>query len=216
MNQLSRILEPFETHTQEYENWFDEHPIIFKSEVEALREMLPQGDSHGIEIGLGTGRFSIALGIKEGVEPSFQMRKIAFERGIEVMDAVAEKLPYKDLHFDFVLMASCISYFFNMKKAFEEANRVLKKGGSLIIGFIEKESIIGKSYSENKSKSTFYKQANFYECKTIIKTLISCGFGQLKFIQTLFKPIDEITEFEPSQSGYGKGSFVVIKAIKVS
>jgi ubiquinone/menaquinone biosynthesis C-methylase UbiE len=215
MKQLDPILEPFETHTQEYDAWFDEHPYVFKSEVEALREMLPAGESHGIEVGLGTGRFSVALGMKEGVEPSFYMRKMAYERGIEVMDAIAEKLPYKALHFDFVLMASCISYFFNMKRAFEEANRVLKKNGSLIIGFIEKESLIGKEYAAHKSKSTFYKQANFYECKSVIKTLETCGFGRFEFSQTLFHSVEETLALEPAKPGFGQGSFVVIKAVKL-
>ena len=148
--------QPFETHTAEYDEWFDNNKYAFDSEVEALREAFPIGNLHGIEVGLGTGRFSVALGIKEGVEPAFEMREIALKRGIEVMDAVAEDLPYKDLHFDFVLMAASISYFNNLQEAFREANRVLKPGGSLIIGFIDKDSIIGKSYEERKEKKGLY------------------------------------------------------------
>ena len=61
----------FDSHVAEYEQWFDDHSFVFKSEVEALRAMLPRGDSlSGIEVALGTGRFCEALGIKEGVEPS--------------------------------------------------------------------------------------------------------------------------------------------------
>lgn len=90
----------FDRNAEAYDEWFDRHPYAFQSEVEALRECLPEGDSHGIEIGLGTGRFARELGIKEGIEPSFAMRRIAVNRGIEVMDAVAERLPYKALHFD--------------------------------------------------------------------------------------------------------------------
>jgi hypothetical protein len=71
---------PFDTHVSEYEEWFDEYPAVFKSEVEALREMMPEGDKlTGIEVGLGTGRFSEALGIKEGVEPSENMRALAIK-----------------------------------------------------------------------------------------------------------------------------------------
>jgi ubiquinone/menaquinone biosynthesis C-methylase UbiE len=205
---------PFEEKSMEYDDWFDQHPYVFESEVEALREMLPPGESHGIEVGLGTGRFSVALGIKEGVEPAFGMRIMALSRGIEVMDAVAEKLPYKDLRFDFVLMASCISYFYDMPSAFKEANRVLKKGGSLVIGFIDKNSIIGKYYEQKRKGSTFYKQATFYDMDKVITELHIAGFKDLEFSQTLFSELDEITELEPALPGYGEGSFIVIKAIK--
>jgi ubiquinone/menaquinone biosynthesis C-methylase UbiE len=214
MTHLLRKIEPFDKYVLEYDQWFDNHPAVFKSEVEALREMLPYGESHGIEVGLGTGRFSVELGMKEGVEPAFNMRRMAVERGIEVMDAVAEKLPYKDLHFDFVLMASCISYFFNMKKAFMEANRVLKKGGAIIIGFIERDSLIGELYEEKRQRSKFYKQANFYSLSKVLAVLKDTQFNDFTISQTLFGKLENIHEFQPAKNGYGEGSYIVVKAIK--
>lgn len=206
----------FETHALEYDEWFDVHKYAFESEVEALREALPIGDLHGIEVGLGTGRVSAALGIKEGIEPAFEMRAIAMSRGIEVMDAVAEDLPYKDMHFDFVLMASSISYYNNLLEALVEANRVLKRGGTLIIGFIDKNSIIGKSYEERKEKkeTVFYKQATFYSVEKVRAELKLAGFHKMEITQTLFKSLEQILEFEASKPGHGEGSFVVIKSIK--
>jgi len=85
-----------EIHASEYYEWYDKYPFVFESEVEAIRDELPLGDSVGIEIGLATGRFSVALGLKEGVEPVFELRKIALSSWIEVIDAVAEKLPLKE------------------------------------------------------------------------------------------------------------------------
>jgi len=38
------------------------------------------------------------------------------------------------------------------------------------------------------------------------------GFGNFKFYQTIFKPIEEIKEVEMPKEGYGEGSFVVISA----
>lgn len=214
MTTISKLIEPFEKHSAEYDAWFDKNQFAFKSEVEALREMLPPGESHGIEVGLGTGRFAVALGLKEGVEPSLAMRTMAAKRGIEVMDAVAENLPYKDIHFDFVLMASCIHYFSDLKKAFLEANRVLKKGGSLIVGVIDKDGALGRNYEEKKAESIFYKHATFYPMSRIISELKETGFNDLQFSQTLFKKLDEMEEMEAAKEGYGEGSFVVIKALK--
>ena len=207
-------ISPFETHTAEYISWFDKYPYVFESEAEALRAALPYGDIHGIEVGLGAGNFSVALGIKEGVEPAEEMRNIAVSKGLEVFNAPAERLPYKDLRFDFVLMTTCIHYFDKLIPAFEEANRVLKYGGTLIVGCIDKNSIIGRSYEAKKSESLFYKQANFYSIDKIAKDLKEAGFGKLEFSQTLFEDIDKIKKFEPAKPGYGEGSFVVIKTIK--
>lgn len=206
---------PFDDHVAEYDAWYDEYPFVFRSEVEALREMLPEGDNlTGIEVGLGTGRFSEALGIKEGVEPSENMRSRAIERGIEVIDGAAEQLPYGDLRFDFVVMSFCISYFDDLQQAFREAHRVLKQNGVLVVGFIDRASTIGNYYEQHKGESTFYKSANFYTVQKVKSELVKAGFRHFKFCQTLFQPLQEIKVFEPAQQGHGEGSFVVIQAAK--
>ena len=206
---------PFDTHVAEYDEWFEEHPYVFESEVEAIRQMIPAGEQlRGIEVGLGTGQFARALGIKEGIEPSDNMRAMAAARGIEVFDALAENLPYEDMRFDFVLISCCVSYFNNLHAAFKEALRVLKKNGVLVIGFIDRERPIGQYYELHKPESTFYQQAKFYSVDKIIFELTNAGFKHFDFCQTLFKPLDEIKEFEPSKPGYGEGSFVVVQARK--
>jgi ubiquinone/menaquinone biosynthesis C-methylase UbiE len=203
----------FDTHVADYEAWYERYPFVFQSEVEALRQMLPEGNQlTGIEVALGTGRFSEALGIKEGIEPSLNMRSLAVKRRIEVIDAVAEQLPYGDLRFDFVLMAFCISYFDDLHIAFREAHRVLKKNGVLVVGFIDHNSTIGKYYEQHKPESTFYKTANFYTVDKVLSELKRAGFRHFKSCQTLFEPLDDIKTFESAKPGYGEGSFVVIQA----
>ncbi len=205
----------FNDHVAEYEAWFDQYPFVFQSEMEAIREMLPEGDNlSGIEVGLGTGRYAQALQIKEGVEPAAKMRNLAIERGIETMDAVAEKLPYGDLKFDFVLMIFSIVYFKSLPQAFHETFRVLKPDGVLVLGFIDRESTIGKSYELRKSESLFYRNANFYSVDKVVDELSKAGFRHFTFRQTLHGELDTIREFQPSEEGYGKGSFVVIRAAK--
>lgn len=90
-------IEIFNTHVAEYEEWFNQYPFVFQSEIEAIREMLPTGEKlSGIEIGLGTGRYAQALQIKEGIEPAQNMRSLAIRRGIETMNATADSLPFGD------------------------------------------------------------------------------------------------------------------------
>jgi ubiquinone/menaquinone biosynthesis C-methylase UbiE len=204
----------FDTHVAEYDSWYDTYTEVFQSEVEAIRGFLPPGNSRGIEVGLGTGRFAKALGIHEGVEPSGPMRELALERGLEVMDGIAELLPYKDLQFDFVLMSTCISFLQDVHAAFREAHRVLKPHGSLIVGFIEKNSLIGQYYENKRPLSTFYKTATFYSSERVIEELKIAGFKTFECVQTLFGELDDLDTFQPAEEGFGKGSFVVIRAVK--
>lgn len=206
---------PFNDHVAEYEEWYKKYRYVFKSEVAAIKQLMPKGDNiHGLEVGVGTGRFAKALGIKEGIDPAVNMRTLAQKKGIFVVNAVAEKLPYKALQFDIVLMSSCISYFNDIEEAFKEACRVLKRSGCVIVGFVDKNSRLGKYYEDRKSKSVFYKQANFYSVNKVEKELKKAGFKDLLFLQTLFHDLDKIKSVEIPLPGYGKGSFVLIKAIK--
>ena len=205
----------FDNNIAQYEQWYEDYKAVFESEVRALQAQfakLPE-DLHGIEVGLGTGRFSHALGIKEGIEPADGMAEKALQRGIEVMSGTAEKLPYADMQFDFVLFVT-ICYLDQLKLALKEAHRVLKREGSVIIGFLDKERPVAQNYLERKHRSTFYKGATFYSVKRLVSLLEEVGFRDLEFNQTLFGDLDEIETAELPKDGYGEGSFVVVKATK--
>lgn len=206
---------PFNNHVAEYEAWFEKYPFVFQSEVLALRKMIPKGEHlRGLEVATGTGRFANALGIQEAIEPADNMRIKAIKRGIHVRDAKAEHLPYKDAAFDYILMVFCISYFKSVQDAFKEAYRVLKSGGSLVAGFLDRDSIIGREYEAKKQFSIFYKEALFYTPERIINELKRAGFKKFLFGQTLFLQLDDIKKPETPKAGFGEGSFVVIKAQK--
>ncbi|MBT8179286.1 MAG: class I SAM-dependent methyltransferase [Eudoraea sp.] len=205
----------FENNVADYEQWYEDHKAIFESEVRALQAQfakLPE-NLRGIEVGLGTGRFSVALGIKEGVEPASAMAEKAAQRGIEVMPGVAEKLPYGDMQFDFVLFVT-ICFLDQLKQGLKEANRVLKKGGAVIIGFLDKDRPIALGYKEKKERSTFYQRASFYTVKRLENLLEETGFVNPEYNQTLFGELEEISEAQFPEDGHGSGSFVVVKATK--
>lgn len=208
-------IEIFDQNVEQYEQWFEDYSEVYESEIIAIREQLRKlpENIRGTEIGLGTGRFSEPLGIKEGVEPSIPMLEKAIDRGIEVIEGVAEQLPYGGLQFDFVLIVT-ICHLKDVARAFKEANRVLKAGGSIIIGFLDKDQSIAKEYIENRSRSTFYTKASFYSVDRIEKMLEVAGIKNAEFNQTLFGNLDEIKKTQIPKEGYGEGSFVVVRAIK--
>lgn len=155
-NKSAQKIELFNEHIAEYEAWFKKYPFIFRSEVAAIRKLIPKGKNlKGIEIGLASGHFAKTLGIREGIEPANKMRELAQKKKIFVLKAKAEKLPHKSLQFDFVLMNFCISYFEDLPTAFEEAYRVLKRGGSLIVSVIDKTAKLASTISAEKQIAYF-------------------------------------------------------------
>ena len=203
----------FDKNVEQYEQWFVDHPLAYVSELHALRELLPAGGT-GVEIGAGTGRFAAPLGIRQGVEPSPAMGRLAERRGVKTLQAVAEKLPFRDGEFDFCLMVTTVCFLDDMALAFSEANRVLKPGGAFIIGFVDREGPLGKEYLSRREASVFYKDATFYSVGEIVARLEKAGFGSFSFRQTLFRPLPELEEVEPVKEGHGEGSFVAVRALR--
>lgn len=204
---------PFEQHLPQYEAWFDKNKYAYKSEILAIKKVLPK-KKIGLEIGIGSGKFAVPLGIKIGIEPSGKMREIAEKRGLKVIKGVAEKLPFENSKYDFTLMVTTICFLDNIEKSFQEAYRILKQDGYLIIGFVDKNSPVGKIYLQHKHESIFYKDASFYSVDEVIFYLKKTGFKNFIFYQTIFKNLKNIKKVEPVKKGYGKGSFIVIRAKK--
>ncbi len=203
----------FDHYLSEYEQWFDDHYFAFLSELEAIRSVLPS-TGRGVEIGVGSGLFASALGIGEGCDPSATMRAKAIERGIHAIDGIAENLPYDNGSIDYALMVTTICFVDDPQQSLCEIYRVLQSHGELIIAFVDKNSLVGREYLQNKEKSLFYKDANFFSTEDIYKLLWGNGFTIEQTCQTLFDPLDEIKETQRPENGSSKGSFVVIKAKK--
>jgi len=201
---------PFEKYSDEYDEWFEKNIDFYKSELEAIRQFLPPPGAEGMEVGVGSGKFAVPLGIKIGVEPSEKMTIKARMQGIDVYPGVAEKLPFADGKFDFVLMVTTICFVDDVIKSFREVFRVLKDSGFIIIGFVDKESKLGKQYFAKKKNSKFYKDATFYSTPEVMKYLKKTGFGTTNILQTLIP--NELPE--TILEGFGRGAFVVIKGMK--
>jgi len=201
----------FDDNANEYDNWFDNNQEIYQSELLALKQSVPI-DKIGLEIGVGTGRFAVPLGVRIGIEPSEAMSSIARQRGVKVKKGFAENLPFKDKSFDFVLFVTTICFLSDILQSFNEAYRVLNEKGEIIVGLIDKNSDLGKKYEKMKEKNKFYKDAHFYSVDEIVNLLKLSNFHNFSFYQTLVNPNKK--EVEKPQIGYGKGSFVVVKAIK--
>jgi SAM-dependent methyltransferase len=206
-------VEPFERHAQRYEAWFETHQAAYLSELLALRAFVPW-TGHGIEIGVGSGRFAAPLGIRMGIDPSGAMRAIAALRGVETLGGTAESLPFAASSFDHALIVTTICFVDSPARMLAEAYRVLRPGGRLVIGFIDRESTIGQEYLAHQAENVFYREATFYSAADVESLMAEAGFRISDWGQTLSRPLAQTHEIEPLQQGTGYGAFVVVSAYK--
>ncbi len=162
----------------------------------------------GLEIGVGSGRFATALGIETGIDPSLSMIKIAADRGINSFEGVAESLPFDDSLFDYTTFFTSICFIENPLKAFQESFRVTRKGGFILVSFLDRSSNMGKYLSEHKQNDKYYKSATFYNGQEIISLLKIAGYDFFTSRQTIFNM--DISEFQKNRHGLGEGIYGVI------
>lgn len=203
-------IDAFEKYSDAYDDWFEKNSKAYAAELKAVRQLLPLGVAKGLEVGIGSGKFALPLGIKVGVEPSTQMAEKASRAGLEVHPGVAEDLPFPAGQFDFVLMVTTICFVDDVVKSFQEVLRVLVPGGCILVGFVDMESELGQKYLQNRDKSKFYQQATFFSTQQVLDHLKTADFEVAEIKQTLIPGDLQETVLD----GFGQGAFVVIKATK--
>ncbi|MFW6387322.1 MAG: class I SAM-dependent methyltransferase [Thermodesulfobacteriota bacterium] len=204
-------IDAFEKYPEEYDQWFDTHPELYAAELKVLRRLLPSSsEARGLEVGVGSGKFAVPLGIGNGVDPSEKMAAKARLQGVDVLSGVAENLPFADAGFDFVLMVTTICFVDDIKQSLAEARRVLKSNGFIVVGFVDKDSALGREYSAKKHRSRFYRDATFLSAPEVLNYLETSGFSVAEVLQAIVpgESPDLILD------GFGTGSFVAIRATK--
>jgi SAM-dependent methyltransferase len=166
----------------------------------------------GLEVGVGTGKFAGPLGVKTGVDPSRRMVDKARALGLAVAVGTAEELPVRTGCLDLVLMVTTICFVDDIARAFQEAFRVLRSKGIVVVGFVDKDSELGRQYMRRKDHSKFYRWANFFSARQVLQYLADAGFEKIESKQTLFPT----GQPRCIQNGFGSGSFIVVKGSRPS
>jgi len=212
-------LSPFITHAADYDRWYDEQKgkLIFKSELKAFKKVLPSLPEPWLEIGVGSGRFAQALGIKVGLDPSGELLKMAKGRGIISILGKAEQHIFPAESFGTVFLIMTLCFLDNPGIVLSEIQGILKPNGKLAVGFVPAESKWGTFYKQKKQAGhTFYKSAKFYTYVELQSLLEQTGLAIESVVSTLFQKPSDPGAIETPVYYYDKtAGFLVVVAGKL-
>ena len=167
-----------------------------------------KGGEKALDLGCGTGIYTIELArrgaIATGVDSSKEMlnwagakasqaRQTRKERlAVEFVCADALTLPFPDDCFDLIMSVNLLCFIREREKALLEMRRVLKPGGRLIVGVLNKWSPWA-AFRRIKGlfKDTVYNRVEFISPLELELSLVRAGFN-VKELKTclFFFPID--------------------------
>ncbi len=167
----------------EYDSWYDTELGRFVDEVEtkvAFDLFQPQPGEKILDIGCGTGNFSIKLakmGCKvTGIDISQPMLEEAEKKAEKLnLDINFKKgdvlnLEFDDNKFDSVFSMAAIEFIKDLETAFKEIKRVVKPGGKILLGTIRKDSDWGRLYEKQAQKEdSVFRDAIFREPEDLEK-----------------------------------------------
>ncbi len=172
----------FEDYAGDYDHWFDEHGAVYEAQVRMLRDAVPR-TGRGLEVGVGSGRFAVPLGIGHGIDPSRNLLQIAKNQGTEFVLGEGEHLPYRAGSFDYVLMMTVICFLDDVGQVFREVNRVLRPRGMLVVGFIEKDGEIYRRSQREPIKGRFLRFAKFRAVEDVTRFFREAEFIEVSVIE---------------------------------
>ncbi len=214
---LSSKISIFDPLASAYDAWFDqEGKLIFASEVEALKQVLPLLPKPWVEIGVGSGRFAQALGVDIGLDPSIRLLEMARNTGISVLLAKGEEAPFKSNVFGAVFLIVTLCFVDSPGRVLSEATRFLRDEGKVVLGLVLRESPWAQLYQIKKETGhRFYRYATFYSYIEVDMLLKQTGFFIDQVISTLFQNPGKVNHTEPPQQGFSQSAgFTVILASK--
>jgi len=209
---------PFNELALEYDAWFDkEGSRIFFIEVKAFQGILPNLPKPWLEVGVGSGRFAQALGIKMGIDPSAKLLAMARMRGVTGFLVKGEDQFFDEETFGTIFLIVTLCFVDSPIAVLSEAQRILKTGGKIVLGLVLRDSPWGRFYSMKKEQGhRFYKHATFYSYQEVTELLEHTCFAVEKVVSTLFQKPNEVEVMEPPREGFfSNAGFAIVVARKV-
>lgn len=148
---------PFDTPeaAREYQRWWGSPlgEVVFHAELATLLDLLPSQPARGLDLGCGTGNFTVAVARSGyqmiGVDASQAMLEVARKEAWNLQPPIAwvhaemEALPFETSEFDFVFQLASLEFARNPGAALREVARVLRREGQYILGLVSHQSLFG-------------------------------------------------------------------------
>ncbi len=195
----------FDLYTAEYDSWYDSEKgkPLYESELHCVKSLAEDCLPPVLEVGVGTGRFAQRFPGAIGIDPAPNALRYAHRRRVRVVQATGEMLPFRDSSFGSIFIILTLCFVQDPLSVLKEAERVLKREGSIIIGFIPKGSSWGELYEEKKKNGhPVYSRAQFYSLTDVDKLLRQSGLAISKVRSTLLQRPDLKSVFEKSVYGF--------------
>jgi SAM-dependent methyltransferase len=194
----------FDEQASRYDAWYETPggAVIFAAELDALRPLLAELPRPWLEVGVGSGRFAAALGVEVGVDPAQGALVLAADRGIRVVEALGEALPFRDETFGAVLLIVTLCFVSDPRQVLRDARRVLRPDGGVVLGLIYADSPWGQHYQSLAAQGhPYYKGAQFYTRRELASLFAATGFSAVRARSALFCP----PNVQPVASGVREG-----------
>ncbi len=148
-----------------------------------------------LDLGCGTGhwtRFFKNHGFEvTGIDNSDAMLTVAQRKNLNCIKADAENLPFDNHSFPVVASITMLEFVDNPGKVFDEIYRILKPNGYLILGCLNRHSVLGQT----KNNSDTFRHADFFS-KTDLKQYLT-HFGSPHFYEDVYMKDDFSIVLEP-------------------
>ncbi len=193
--------EVFQERAKDYDSWFEDS-LLFDIELTALQELKTPFAEPKIEIGVGPGRFARALHVSFGIDPAFAPLKISRTRNINVIQAIGEELPLAGRCAGSIFILFTLCFLADPKRVFTECYRILRPGGSLVLGMVPASGFWGRALLAKKEKKhPFYRHASFYEARQSAEMIKNAGFSLIECRSTLYQQPGKVEDLEYSRPG---------------
>ena len=176
-------MELFDVYADGYDSWYAtlRGQVVWRLELELLLKLLePRAGERVLDAGCGTGILAQELAARgvavTGVDLSAKMLAVACEKAqgkkVALFRADITSLPFPTASYDAVVCFTVIEFVRQPEKALQEMWRVLKPGGRLVVGVLNRLSL----WALKRRGRGVYAYAKFYtlwEMRHLIRKTLS-------------------------------------------
>jgi len=173
------------------------------------------GDDGGslLEVGCGSGLFLETMATKadswslKGVEPSQGAVDICNKKNIDVFHGGLESLNDSDAY-DVIVFWAVFDHFFDPFTIVEKTHKLLKKGGSIVIGNLNIEGFESSILGKDNAALTPPERQNFFGIESMSKMLTRAGFKDVEIKTTGKLDVDIVKNYWSTDGSNERSEFL--------